>query len=29
MTEIKPDDELLIFTKPEDARNAESLFVSK
>ena len=29
MTEIKPDDELLIFTKPEDAKNAESLFVSK
>ena len=29
MSEIKPNDELLIFAKPEDAKNAESLFVSK
>ena len=29
LTEIKPLDELLIFAKPEDAQDAESLFVSK
>ena len=29
LTEIKPGDELLIFVKPEDAQDAEGLFVSK
>jgi len=29
MTEIKSNDELLIFTKPEHAKDAESLFISK
>ena len=29
MTEIKSGDELLIFAKPEDAKDAESLFISK
>ena len=29
MTEIKAEDELLIFTKPEDAQSAENLFVNR
>ena len=29
MTEIKAGDELLIFAKPEHAKDAESLFISK
>ena len=29
VTEIKPEDELLIFAKPEDAQSAENLFVNK
>ena len=29
MTEIKSGDELLIFTKPEDAQSAENLFVNR
>ena len=27
MTEIKSEDELLIFAKPENAKDAESLFI--